>query len=379
MVRPPCCDKSNVKRGLWTAEEDAKILAYIANHGIGNWTLVPKKAGLNRCGKSCRLRWTNYLRPDLNHNSFTAQEEELIVHLHRAIGSRWSLIARELPGRTDNDVKNYWNTKLRKKLFKMGIDPVTHKPISQILSDYGNISGLNSNLQNRIGSLNKNFNNPLISKSEPSPVITGPGSSATMVMKPMLITEQLQVDPFSPNPSWDLLAHNSQVDAIQASFFNDLSPSSSSSSSSSSSIVTQLSSSQPLSTSEPPLVLATPSSPSSWCEFLLGDPFLSAEPEQQNECNFHGVFPSSSPSVLVQNEVPNTNFTSDGNMVKFRGMGHKGSGASDKIETTLRGETNNDFETSSSLESSFVEAILDRHSKMQMEFPEVLMDESFHF
>ncbi|CAN6476313.1 unnamed protein product [Victoria cruziana] len=139
MGRPPCCDKSNVKRGLWTAEEDAKILAYVSRHGTGNWTSVPKKAGLKRCAKSCRLRWTNYLRPDLKHERFTSEEEELIVKLHETIGSRWSLIAAQLPGRTDNDVKNYWNTKLKKKLSQMGIDHVTHKPFSQIIADYATI------------------------------------------------------------------------------------------------------------------------------------------------------------------------------------------------------------------------------------------------
>ncbi|KAF9587843.1 hypothetical protein IFM89_006097 [Coptis chinensis] len=117
MGRLPCCDKSNVKRGLWTAEEDAKVRAYVSENWPGNWTSVPKNAGLRRCGKSCRLRYTNYLRPDFKHDNFTSQEEELIISLHAAIGSR-----------THKDVKNHWNTKLRKKLCGMGIDPVTHRP-----------------------------------------------------------------------------------------------------------------------------------------------------------------------------------------------------------------------------------------------------------
>ncbi|KAH9547748.1 hypothetical protein CY35_11G051500 [Sphagnum magellanicum] len=135
MGRAPCCEKDNVKRGPWTPEEDAKLLACIAQHGTGSWRTLPKKAGLQRCGKSCRLRWTNYLRPDLKHGRFTDHEENLIVNLHAALGSRWSLIAAQLPGRTDNDVKNYWNTRLKKKLCEMGIDPITHKPISQLLAD----------------------------------------------------------------------------------------------------------------------------------------------------------------------------------------------------------------------------------------------------
>ncbi|CAN7003729.1 unnamed protein product [Brassica oleracea var. botrytis] len=82
MGRPPCCDKSNVKKGHWTAEEDAKILTYVAIHV---WS--PRKQVLNRCGKSGRLRWTNYLRPDLKHDSFSPHEEELIIQCHRIIGS----------------------------------------------------------------------------------------------------------------------------------------------------------------------------------------------------------------------------------------------------------------------------------------------------
>ncbi|XP_031493401.1 transcription factor MYB80 [Nymphaea colorata] len=135
MGRIPCCEKDNVKRGQWTPEEDAKLVSYIAQHGTRNWRLIPKNAGLQRCGKSCRLRWTNYLRPDLKHGEFSEAEEQAIVKLHSVVGNRWSLIAAQLPGRTDNDVKNHWNTKLKKKLSGMGIDPVTHKPFSHLMAE----------------------------------------------------------------------------------------------------------------------------------------------------------------------------------------------------------------------------------------------------
>lgn len=135
MGRIPCCEKDNVKRGQWTPEEDNKLSSYIAQHGTRNWRLIPKNAGLQRCGKSCRLRWTNYLRPDLKHGQFTVDEEHAIVKLHSVVGNRWSLIAAQLPGRTDNDVKNHWNTKLKKKLSGMGIDPVTHKPFSHLMAE----------------------------------------------------------------------------------------------------------------------------------------------------------------------------------------------------------------------------------------------------
>ncbi|CAI0540952.1 unnamed protein product [Linum tenue] len=135
MGRIPCCEKDNVKRGQWTPEEDNKLSSYIAQHGTRNWRLIPKNAGLQRCGKSCRLRWTNYLRPDLMRGKFTDAEEHTIVKLHSVVGNRWSLIAAQLPGRTDNDVKNHWNTKLKKKLSGMGIDPVTHKPFSHLMAE----------------------------------------------------------------------------------------------------------------------------------------------------------------------------------------------------------------------------------------------------
>ncbi|XP_051184011.1 transcription factor MYB36 [Lolium perenne] len=117
MGRAPCCDKATVKRGPWSPEEDAMLKTYIEERGTGNnWIALPHKIGLKRCGKSCRLRWLNYLRPNIKHGDFTPEEDSTICKLYISIGSRWSIIAAQLPGRTDNDVKNYWNTKLKKKL-----------------------------------------------------------------------------------------------------------------------------------------------------------------------------------------------------------------------------------------------------------------------
>ncbi|PQM41687.1 transcription factor MYB36-like [Prunus yedoensis var. nudiflora] len=117
MGRAPCCDKANVKKGPWSPEEDARLKAYIEEHGTGgNWIALPQKIGLKRCGKSCRLRWLNYLRPNIKHGGFSEEEDNIICNLYISIGSRWSIIAAQLPGRTDNDIKNYWNTRLKKKL-----------------------------------------------------------------------------------------------------------------------------------------------------------------------------------------------------------------------------------------------------------------------
>jgi myb proto-oncogene protein len=176
MGRQPCCDKVGLKKGPWTAEEDQKLVAFLLSHGHCCWRLVPKLAGarcqlfdrllatylpearatptcknevkcrwqfsiltwlpshvssgLLRCGKSCRLRWTNYLRPDLKRGLLSEEEEALVIDLHAELGNRWSKIAARLPGRTDNEIKNHWNTHIKKKLKRMGIDPVTHRPLS---------------------------------------------------------------------------------------------------------------------------------------------------------------------------------------------------------------------------------------------------------
>ncbi|KAJ1439057.1 SANT/Myb domain [Sesbania bispinosa] len=104
------------KKGFWNVEEDMILMDYIKENGTGKWNRITKATGLKRSGKSCRLRWMNYLSPGVKHGDFSNQEEDLIIRLHKLLGNRWSLIAGRIPGRTDNQVKNYWNTHLSKKL-----------------------------------------------------------------------------------------------------------------------------------------------------------------------------------------------------------------------------------------------------------------------
>ncbi|KAF7819657.1 transcription factor MYB35 [Senna tora] len=319
MGRPPCCDKSNVKRGLWTAEEDAKILAYVSNHGIGNWTLVPKKAGLNRCGKSCRLRWTNYLRPDLKHDSFTPQEEDLIINLHEA----------RLPGRTDNDVKNHWNTKLRKRLMKMGIDPVTHKPVSQVLSDLGTIS-----LQNTTTHI------------PPSPTTT------ELDQPHHNLQFQLNINPHNNNNN---VPNNNNTEVASSC---------SSSTSSSSSNLTRLSS--------PPQVIITPpppppSSSFDWSQFLLNDPFMCTTDQFQQMNQYE---------IVMQKKIQNFN---DANGYSINNEHHKKLAGDEEASMEWQISNKQCCEgTFSSSDGSFVDAILDRDSEIRAAFPE-LLDGSFEY
>ncbi|KAJ1383666.1 SANT/Myb domain [Sesbania bispinosa] len=114
-----------MNRGAWTPEEDQKLIQCIEIHGAKRWKTVAANSGLNRCGKSCRLRWLNYLRPNIKRGNISPEEEDLIIRLHRLLGNRWSLIAKRLPGRTDNEIKNYWNSCLCKKVNHKEFKPET--------------------------------------------------------------------------------------------------------------------------------------------------------------------------------------------------------------------------------------------------------------
>ncbi|XP_051129193.1 transcription factor MYB78-like [Andrographis paniculata] len=115
-------DEMELRRGPWTVEEDFTLINYIAHHGEGRWNSLARSAGLKRTGKSCRLRWLNYLRPDVRRGNITLEEQLLILELHSRWGNRWSKIAQHLPGRTDNEIKNYWRTRVQKHAKQLKCD-----------------------------------------------------------------------------------------------------------------------------------------------------------------------------------------------------------------------------------------------------------------
>ncbi|TVU47271.1 hypothetical protein EJB05_06866 [Eragrostis curvula] len=125
----------DLRRGPWTVEEDLLLVNYVATHGEGRWNSLARSAGLKRTGKSCRLRWLNYLRPDLRRGNITPQEQLLILELHSRWGNRWSKIAQHLPGRTDNEIKNYWRTRVQKhaKQLKCDVNSQQFKDVMRYL------------------------------------------------------------------------------------------------------------------------------------------------------------------------------------------------------------------------------------------------------
>ncbi|GAU12690.1 hypothetical protein TSUD_121820 [Trifolium subterraneum] len=107
-------EEGSLKKGTWTSAEDEILVEHVKKYGLGNWNAVQKYSGLARCGKSCRLRWANHLNPELKKGEFTDEEKKKVLELHYSMGNKWARMAAMMPGRTDNEIKNYWNTRAKR-------------------------------------------------------------------------------------------------------------------------------------------------------------------------------------------------------------------------------------------------------------------------
>ncbi|WCJ21045.1 MYB-like transcription factor EOBI [Euphorbia peplus] len=179
MDKRPCnSQEAEVRKGPWTMEEDLILINYIANHGEGVWNSLAKAAGLKRTGKSCRLRWLNYLRPDVRRGNITPEEQLVIMDLHAKWGNRWSKIAKQLPGRTDNEIKNYWRTRIQKHIKQAEAFSSGSGSGGQCSSEMNNENGISSSSSSQVSAMMDTYSPPNYSLINPNNIPQAPFDNA---------------------------------------------------------------------------------------------------------------------------------------------------------------------------------------------------------
>jgi len=259
---------------------------------------------------------------------------------------RWSIIAQQLPGRTDNDVKIYWNTKLKKKLSQMGIDPVTHKPFSKLIADYGNIGGCQKPSA-RIGSINKEFKSAMMLKSEPH---------QTMPQGFTNINDQPKLPPQMETTGNNFLFNrnhgdNLSMDLVQFQAIPMVSRASNSIDFQNETIPGSVFGEDRLSkTSSPSTPSTCSTSAFSWNDFLLEDAFTPLDYQEKD--------------IMVSKNL----VSQIENVVTRQSWNNK--------EVKSQKALGNDFQFSSSSDTSFIEAMLDQENEMFLSFPHLMEEPS---